>query len=391
MVNSIMSARPNILYICPPFEAPILNGGGQRTVLLYRALSTFCSLTPVVVSSVLFDNARQEGTKAWLGQEAQLVICGLSGGRVRITDMLTGKDAQIRFDEYDGIVFRHFQTYRMCGSPANRNLIVDTDDMPWHANYLLPSATLRSRLSMLLSRGRTIAAYLASLRKFRLLFVAKREDLKWTGGRGTVLPNIPWQIPPAVVTSRVSGAASILAVAGWKWQPNVDGMRWFLRECWPAITKMHPQVELVLAGDIAPETGDEWRRIPRVKVLGRVDDVAGHYAKSAFTIAPIFAGGGTNIKVLESLGFQRTCVATPHAMRGHAGILRNEDSLLVALSAGQFTAAVKRLLSDRELSKTLADRGRQLIMQHYSRDAFDRMCLDAVSAALVSTDAGKAA
>ena len=46
---------------------------------------------------------------------------------------------------------------------------------------------------------------------------------------------------------------------------------------------------------------------------GFVDSLDEAYRNAAFTIAPIHSGGGTNIKILESLAYGRACVTTPHS------------------------------------------------------------------------------
>ena len=50
--------------------------------------------------------------------------------------------------------------------------------------------------------------------------------------------------------------------------------------------------------------------LPNVEVSGFVQDLPPVYERAAFTVAPIYWGGGTKIKVLESLAYGRTCVAS---------------------------------------------------------------------------------
>ena len=58
-----------------------------------------------------------------------------------------------------------------------------------------------------------------------------------------------------------------------------------------------------------------WEAIDGVQPVGYVDDLADEYRRCAFTVAPIFEGAGTKIKVLESLAFGRACLTTPCGAR----------------------------------------------------------------------------
>jgi glycosyltransferase involved in cell wall biosynthesis len=93
------------------------------------------------------------------------------------------------------------------------------------------------------------------------------------------------------------------------------------------------------------------------------------YAACAFTVAPIFSGSGSNIKVIESLARGRTCAATTSAMRGYDQ-LRDGDSVRVADSLDQLAASCIDLLSDPMTRHRLADHGRAIVEAEFSYARF---------------------
>ena len=37
-------------------------------------------------------------------------------------------------------------------------------------------------------------------------------------------------------------------IGALNWEPNLDGLKWFLKEVWPHVIKSHPDAQLFIAG-----------------------------------------------------------------------------------------------------------------------------------------------
>jgi len=96
-------------------------------------------------------------------------------------------------------------------------------------------------------------------------------------------------------------------------------------------------------------------------------------------VAPLREGGGTKIKVLESLKLGRTCVVTPHAQRGYGQVLRDGQSLLVGETDEELAAACVRLIEQPELRDRLAATGQEVVRERYSWNGFSRSVRDAIT------------
>jgi glycosyltransferase involved in cell wall biosynthesis len=117
-------------------------------------------------------------------------------------------------------------------------------------------------------------------------------------------------------------------------------------------------------------------------VLGFVDDLAAVYKASWFTLVPLWSGAGTNIKVLESLSFGRTCVATVTGHRGYEDCLRAGDSLLVAGNPEDLAENCIRLCNDQAQRGALAKRGREVVQREFSYEKFASVVHQEVERAL---------
>jgi glycosyltransferase involved in cell wall biosynthesis len=131
---------------------------------------------------------------------------------------------------------------------------------------------------------------------------------------------------------------------------------------------------------------EEMRRhlagIPGIEAVGYVDDLSQVYADSAFAIAPVFSGGGTNIKVLEALWYGRACLVTAVAHRGYQEVLPAGECLEVAYDLDALVEGAVRLYMDPDYRQRLANAGCDAVRRHYSFKQFCRVVEDTVEQVL---------
>jgi len=146
---------------------------------------------------------------------------------------------------------------------------------------------------------------------------------------------------------RPSESNRLMFMGPFRYAPNIDGVRRFLREAYPAIRAAVPDVALrVLGGDDAARhvDGDAAFAQPGVEVVGHRDDVSTLLEASALTINPLADSRGSSIKVIESLTAGRACVSTAAGARGfHDAQLAG---LVVAEDVASMVDPIVRLLRD---------------------------------------------
>ena len=229
------------------------------------------------------------------------------------------------------------------------------------------------------------AAFEKWLPKFQGLWVTKAGDTQYAVTRNAaVLPNIPYHFPSSTPAMNRSSSArpTILTVGVLTYQPNVRGVDRFIREGWPKVRASCPTAEYWLAGKNDPAIARRWQAVPGIRVLGFVDDLAPLYEASWFTLCPLWTGAGTNIKVLESLAFERTCVTTSVGHRGFEDHLLPGDSLLVATNVGDLAENCIQLINDHALRLALAKRGREMVQREFSYQKFASIVHSEVERAL---------
>lgn len=145
-----------------------------------------------------------------------------------------------------------------------------------------------------------------------------------------------------------------------RYLPNYHAVQWFLQQVYPLILEQDPRVQLVVTGEqrnlALPKAGN-------VILLGQVGDIKSLIASCCISIAPLWSGGGTRLKILEAMALGIPVVATS---KGAEGLLvQHGEHLLIGDEPQTFADNVIRLLHDDDLRNRLSARAKQLIENHY--------------------------
>ena len=159
--------------------------------------------------------------------------------------------------------------------------------------------------------------------------------------------------------------------------PNVDGIRWFLDACWPAIRARRPNATLCVAGTVCDLLGPP---PDGARFLGFVKDLSPFYRNAEVVVSPLRIGSGLKIKLIEALECGKAVVATSKTLEGVEHLLA--DGVRVADNAADFSDAVCMLLEDEQLRVDVATRGLDALAKHFSREACYNPLLKEMSGAL---------
>jgi glycosyltransferase involved in cell wall biosynthesis len=177
-------------------------------------------------------------------------------------------------------------------------------------------------------------------------------------------------IPIAVDTDEVRPLARqpdanhILHIGTMYWPPNIDGVRWFLREVYPIIRRQRPDVVFDIVGSRPPQSLQKISEAGvGINVTGYVTDPTPYLEQAGVFIVPLRAGGGMRVKILNALAQGLPVVSTSLGAEGIA--VRNGEHILLADQPADFAAAVVSLLEDPALVARLSRNGRRLAEEVY--------------------------
>jgi len=220
----------------------------------------------------------------------------------------------------------------------------------------------------------------ATLRRFERTWMAKvdaivpisESDAADFRALGVTRPMhvVPCGVKLQPATTEASTPATVGFIGSLDFLPNQDAVRWIVEEIWPRISSDLPSARLAIAGSSAPPWVERLTRECGADFAGRVADPAAFLRSKAVVIAPLLAGSGMRIKVLEAMALGKPVVSTTI---GAAGIdVENGADIVVADDADAFARAVVRLLHHPEAAAKIGAAARAKVASRYDSDALGR-------------------
>lgn len=166
----------------------------------------------------------------------------------------------------------------------------------------------------------------------------------------------------------------MLFLGGMNYEPNIDGALYMVDSVLPIILNKIPAATLNVVGRKPDTRVLVLERSDSVQVCWDAPEVRPWYERSAVSVVPLRSGGGTRLKILESMAFGVPVVSTSIGCEG-LDVTDGED-ILIADTAEEFANAACRLLEDKGLRAMVAANARALVERRYGWDAIAPKLLD---------------
>lgn len=374
----------NILYVCHKDPRLLVGGNEIRTHWLWLALKQKGDVYTLVLRScqtaeieydkedhrIVFINPSSKGFS--LNRIVYAMLGRLSG--VPVFPIVRKSDINVKelfpIRKYDLVVARYIYSFKFFHLWNYAPVLVDFDDSPEQVYNTLICLNLPR---LFRSLGLFLVKWQTKYVNDRIFggWLSNNEQLNKAEKKISYLPNIP-NLPnldylPALKNEKMY----LLTLGVMSYTPNYSGVNRFVSEVWPTFYKNHPNVRYVIGGKDAPaEMVTLWNSIPGVQYVGFIDDLEDAYRNCIATIIPIYSGGGTCIKTLESLSYFRVCLSTPFGTRGIAENIDKDDvGILVFNNVSEFEEKFLLLLDSNKRTRMELS-ARSFIDQNYSFDVF---------------------
>jgi glycosyltransferase involved in cell wall biosynthesis len=184
-------------------------------------------------------------------------------------------------------------------------------------------------------------------------------------------------IPPA---QAIAAEPTLLLLGSYNYPPNVEAANFLIEEVLPLVHSQLPQAKLIVAGINPHKIRSYGSALAHVDFTGFVDDLSALYQRSRVVCCPIFAGGGTRIKMIEAASYHKPIVATQIGAEG-LEMTPNQDFLL-GNTAPEFADACLELLNNDQLCDRLASSARAAAIQHYDLNSIVKLIQNQVESAI---------
>ncbi|MEN3284670.1 MAG: polysaccharide biosynthesis protein PslH [Solirubrobacteraceae bacterium] len=366
-----MSA-PRAVVVCAHAPFPVISGGRKRTVRLLEAMQRAGAI-PHIVTHDQIPEAEPEARERGWGYEVIPPPVGTLRNRFRqhvrseaaphsaaMADRLRELAADAAFMQFEEIGSAQY----VHAVPSDTSTIVslyNVDSAVFRDAARLEGGEAQAWRSLYRVKRMERTERHAARRANAVLAVSdhdRAQFAKWRARQALLVPNgvdrelfgIPAGVPPG---------ERVLFFGQFGWRPNVAGLLRYLTEAWPRVAAARPHAELRIAGPSAKQAVREAASAqPRVEVLGFVDDLLAELATARVTIAPLWVGGGTRIKVLEAMAAARPVIGTTIGVE-QIGFEHDRHGLVADTPEGLAEATVSVLAEDG-LATRLGAEARQL-------------------------------
>ncbi len=160
-------------------------------------------------------------------------------------------------------------------------------------------------------------------------------------------------------------ASDLVFTGAMDWLPNIDGARFFVKEVLPLIRRKRPGCTVVLAGrSPVAEIQAFASADPLIHVTGTVQDIRPYLWESSVSIVPLRIGGGTRLKIYESMAAGVPVVSTPVGAEGLC--VKDGVNILLSEDAAGFAQSCLSLLENKDRANAQAAAAFELVSGQFS-------------------------
>lgn len=201
--------------------------------------------------------------------------------------------------------------------------------------------------------------------RWRAIAFVSAEEQEWVRTRFPALADrlhyLPpgCDLPPAPVG--VAAREPCVAFVGGLWfQPNIDGLLWFIDHGWPEVRRRVPGARLLVAGrGASAELAARLQAAAGVELVGEVPDVQPTYDRARVVVLPIRHGAGVKVKTIEALGTGLPCAGLVHAFDGLSGL--GDEARIACTTPQALGSAIAGLLGDPVGAEAIGRAGRAYV------------------------------
>lgn len=150
----------------------------------------------------------------------------------------------------------------------------------------------------------------------------------------------------------------------WKWQPNEEGLRWFLDNVWTYFSSENPHATLRIAGGGLELSLEEYSNTEYLGFLSD-EDLNDRIAESTAVIAPLFSGSGIKMKVLRAMALGSVVIGNKKAFQGIGASHQNP----VVATPFEFLNSMKELSTNESENKSIRSDNLNFVDEHFSKKA----------------------
>jgi len=161
---------------------------------------------------------------------------------------------------------------------------------------------------------------------------------------------------------------SFFHLGSMNWQPNVEGISWFLENVWEKVSEKYPQIRLALAGK-GNQALFGHKNLKNVQVFDFVENAQQFMNEHDVMIAPLFSGSGMRIKIMEGMALGKPIITTTIGAEGIE--ITDRENILIANTPEEMTQMIA-FSTDVKKCEEIGKNARTLVEKNYAQEFITR-------------------
>jgi glycosyltransferase involved in cell wall biosynthesis len=155
---------------------------------------------------------------------------------------------------------------------------------------------------------------------------------------------------------------SLFHIGAMDWQPNVDGLIWFVDNVFPLVLKKYQSIKLYIAGRKMPKHIQQLAT-ENIIVMNEVANAKEFMLSKKIMLVPLQSGGGMRVKIIEGMALGKTIISTSIGAEGID--YTNEKNILIADTPKLFADAIAKCVENIAFAEKIAANAQELISKKY--------------------------
>lgn len=170
---------------------------------------------------------------------------------------------------------------------------------------------------------------------------------------------------------------NILFVGTLTWEPNNQGLIWFIDNVIPIMERKKVKYHFYIVGkNPSEEVVEKTKANENITVTGYVDSVDDYYDCCDCMVVPLFIGSGQRVKLIEAFSKGMPAISTSIGAEGLEYI--NGETILIADEKNDFMLSISSL-TDKKKRKNIGKNARKIYDKYYSPEAIEELLYQAIS------------
>jgi glycosyltransferase involved in cell wall biosynthesis len=185
------------------------------------------------------------------------------------------------------------------------------------------------------------------------------------------ISDIPVHVAPAginlnylVPSAKEPVFPSLFFLGALDWEPNQEGILWFVKHVLPELIRAGITCPLEIAGRNCPFwLQEKLKNIPQLVFHGEIENAYSFMNERALMIVPLFSGSGMRVKIIEGMALGKTIISTTIGAEG-IHVTHNKNIFLVD-SVESFKTIIIELMQNQSKINETGINARKFVMTNY--------------------------